>query len=64
MADIWLPRLHLLAQVTLLVACAALIGTGHDSTITDLFCAGAGGVLATTTYAAVTNQRKPTTPTD
>jgi hypothetical protein len=63
MTDIWLPRLHLLAQVALLVVCAALIGTGHDSTITDLFCAGAGGVLATTTYAVVT-QRKKTTPTD
>ena len=63
MTDLWIPRLHLLAQVVLLVVCAALIGTGHDSTITDLFCAGAGGVLATTTYAAVT-QRKKTTPTD
>jgi hypothetical protein len=57
MSDVWLPRLHLLSQVVLLVVCAALIGTGHDSVITDLFCAGAGGVLATTTYAVVTKGR-------
>lgn len=63
MIDVWLPRLHLMAQVVLLMVCGALIGTGHNSIITDLFCAGAGGVLATTTYAAVT-KGKTTTPND
>jgi hypothetical protein len=60
MTDMWLPRLHLLAQVAIVCVCGALIGTGHDSTISDLFCAGAGGLLATTSYTALTKGKTPT----
>lgn len=45
--DCWIPRITLLSQLVLLVVCAVLIGLGHDSIITDLFCAGSGGILAT-----------------
>jgi hypothetical protein len=59
MDDLWLPRIHMGSQVVLLVVCAILILCGHNSTITDLFCAGAGGILATTTYTAITKGKTP-----
>lgn len=59
MEDKWLPRLHILSQVAIICVCGALIGTGHDSVITEIFCAGAGGLLATTSYAALTKGKGP-----
>lgn len=53
MQDCWLPRLYVIAQVVVLVVCGALIGIGKDSVITDLFCAGAGGLLLTEGYRRV-----------
>lgn len=47
MQDCWIPRLTLVSQVVLLSVCAVLIALGHDSMITDLFCAGAGATLGT-----------------
>lgn len=59
MNDVWLPRLHLMAQMVLLVVCGLLIGFGHNSSVTDLFCAGAGGLLATTSYSVITQGKAP-----
>ena len=50
--DIWLPRILSIGQVVLLVACAALIALGHDSTITNLFAAGAGSIIGTNVVTA------------
>lgn len=60
MTDIWIPRLYVLGQVAALVVCGALIGTGHDSAITDIFAAAAGGLILTSGYTKLTQGKKST----
>lgn len=52
MTDIWLPRILAVGQILLLVCSAALIALGHNSIITDLFCAGSGGLLASSVISS------------
>jgi hypothetical protein len=62
--DIWLPRILAISQVVLLACCAALIALGHDSTITNLFAAGAGSLIGSSVISAahknLTNKGKDT----
>lgn len=62
MTDIWLPRMYLMAEVALLIVSGILICLGHDSTVTDLFCASGGALTA---HTLVTKLRTPsvTSPT-
>jgi hypothetical protein len=43
--DCWLPRIALIGQCLLLVVSGVLISLGHDSVITDIFCACSGGLI-------------------
>jgi hypothetical protein len=59
MDDKWLPRLHILGQVAVMCVSGLLIELGHNSTITDIFCASSGGLLLTTSYTALTKGKTP-----
>jgi hypothetical protein len=61
MTDVWLPRLYILGEIVLLVVSGALISTGHDSTITNLFCVAGGGLTA---HSFLTKVGKTTPPSD
>jgi hypothetical protein len=61
MKDVWLPRLYVLGEIALLAVSGALIGLGHNSTITDLFCVAGGGLMG---HSILTKVGKTTTPID
>ena len=63
MTDIWLPRLYVFAQVVALVVCGVLVGTGHNSAITDIFIGAAASLLGTSGYTALTKGKTTTTAT-
>lgn len=61
MTDIWLPRLYIAGEIMLLVVSGALIATGHNSVITDLFCLAGGGLTA---HSFITKAGKTAPPSD
>lgn len=57
--DMWIGRLTILGQVVVLLVSGTLIALGHDSVITDLFCAAGGGLLTAGVLKTVTRTTTP-----
>jgi hypothetical protein len=50
MADPWIARLYIVAQIVALGVCGALVALGHNSAITDIFIAASASLLGTSAY--------------
>lgn len=53
MSDKWIPRLYILAQLVIVIVCGVMICLEHDSVVTDLFLAAAGGLVFTQGYRLI-----------
>ena len=54
--DVWIARLSLIGQSVVFGVCGLLIALGHDSVITDLFCAAGGALVASSVLAKLKPQ--------
>lgn len=59
LTDCWLPRMYVAAQIVVVAVCGVLIGTGHNSVVTDLFIAAGGGLVLTEGYNKLTARLRP-----
>jgi hypothetical protein len=53
MADPWIARLYVIAQIVALATCGLLVALGHNNAITDIFIASSASLLGTSGYKAI-----------